>query len=671
MSRMRLFPESNYRAIYVNNRVYRFRVRNDEPILGIEYPEFYDVKITSKCNGDCPWCYMDSGPNATHFKDIVDKADKFFGSMEMNQRPFQVACLDGDTLVSTETGMRPIKDIQIGDKVFSETGTLSTVTNKTATDRESIEIIGTKGFRIIASPDHLFSVSGKMVEAEKLIGLNLDTAYYSHGKSTINTIDLTKFVNASSKIPGKRGGSSGGIVTDKTIAFMHTLTSIPRTLKLTSNLMWLYGLSVAEGSKRGLSLGAHETKFANKAANIYNKITGLPNTAIRSSRNNVLQVEFQESKTYRTIFFEALEIGYGARNKSIKFLYKLDTELIKFALRGMFEGDGCFRKRFDKRHNRFYFTLSYKTTSKILAHELVHILQTKFNVKSSLYHGISPDRQIEDRTLKASDYYMIDIYGNQNINKIFPDIFKNDNDYNELHKSIYSANKDKNVKITSVKSVGIKKLYDITLDNNSSHLFTLSHGIITHNCGGGEPTMHYDFIPLMEKLVELGITPNYTTNGMFVDKDYADDIIHATERLCAGVAVSCHPHIESWWSRAINELAKIHTSLNLHIIMSDNDSVKFLKRLVEQYRGIVKNFVLLPYVPMGRAEPKEIDFDTIFAYINSLDTQSDIAYGAGFYQQIANRNMKQVSLYEPEIFSGFLDMDNMILYKSSFNLEPR
>ena len=34
----------------------------------------------------------------------------------------EMGCLDGDTLVKTETGLMPIKDIKIGDKVFAKTG---------------------------------------------------------------------------------------------------------------------------------------------------------------------------------------------------------------------------------------------------------------------------------------------------------------------------------------------------------------------------------------------------------------------------------------------------------------------------------------------------------------------------------------------------------------------
>ena len=55
----------------------------------------------------------------------------------------------------------------------------------------------------------------------------------------------------------------------------------------------------------------------------------------------------------------------------------------------------------------------------------------------------------------------------------------------------------------------------------------------------GESTMHPDWVPFVKKVNELGIVPNYTTNGMHL----TDDILKATEEYCGGVAVSYHPHI--------------------------------------------------------------------------------------------------------------------------------
>jgi MoaA/NifB/PqqE/SkfB family radical SAM enzyme len=38
----------------------RFQYDGDKPITNLEYPEFWDVKLTGRCGGTCPWCYMNS-----------------------------------------------------------------------------------------------------------------------------------------------------------------------------------------------------------------------------------------------------------------------------------------------------------------------------------------------------------------------------------------------------------------------------------------------------------------------------------------------------------------------------------------------------------------------------------------------------------------------------------
>jgi len=79
-------------------------------------------------------------------------------------------------------------------------------------------------------------------------------------------------------------------------------------------------------------------------------------------------------------------------------------------------------------------------------------------------------------------------------------------------------------------------------------------------------------------------------------------------------------------------------------------------------------FVLLPYGNQGRAENKEIDWEYLVTKLP--DNQSQIAFGANFYPYLCNggHNIK-VSLYEPEIMSKFLDLKDMSLYTSSFNVD--
>jgi MoaA/NifB/PqqE/SkfB family radical SAM enzyme len=185
--------------------------------------------------------------------------------------------------------------------------------------------------------------------------------------------------------------------------------------------------------------------------------------------------------------------------------------------------------------------------------------------------------------------------------------------------------------------------------------------------GGGEPTMHPDFISILDKFYKLGITPNYTTNGIELNKD----IIKATKKYCGGVAISCHNHLKKYWEKSVNELINNNINLNFHIVIYDKNSINNFINLYKLYKGKISYFVLLPYIVSGRAPERKIEKEYLFEQLKSLGKFSDIAFGAHFYYDFIKNNMFNLSLYEPEIFSKYLDMDTMNLYKSSFDTEQK
>jgi hypothetical protein len=94
--RTRTSKDSNYHGIYCNGKTLRTPIDPSKPVLELEYPEFFDVKLTSYCTGKCDWCYMDSKDNESHVIDALDKIQGFFGPMSLNERPFQVALGGGN-----------------------------------------------------------------------------------------------------------------------------------------------------------------------------------------------------------------------------------------------------------------------------------------------------------------------------------------------------------------------------------------------------------------------------------------------------------------------------------------------------------------------------------------------------------------------------------------------
>lgn len=87
--------DANYRAIWCNGKTIRFAIDPSKPITELKYPEFYDVKVTGNCEGECPWCYMDS-KKENHYENIVDKFKTFFNNVPKEQLPFQIAFGGGE-----------------------------------------------------------------------------------------------------------------------------------------------------------------------------------------------------------------------------------------------------------------------------------------------------------------------------------------------------------------------------------------------------------------------------------------------------------------------------------------------------------------------------------------------------------------------------------------------
>ncbi len=195
--------------------------------------------------------------------------------------------------------------------------------------------------------------------------------------------------------------------------------------------------------------------------------------------------------------------------------------------------------------------------------------------------------------------------------------------------------------------------------------------------GAGESTIHPDWVNFVKTVKELGIIPNYTTNGMHL----SDDIIKGTIDYCGGVAISYHPHIKDVYNKAIKKLSILkdnNVKLNTHIILGDDKSFFDMQAIYETYKDEIDYFVILPYQVAGRAEYLNTDevWLKTFNWISTLseDRQAQFAFGALFYEWMKDKQLPlKMSVYEPEIFSGYRILDNSykLLRKSSYNLEAK
>ena len=188
--------------------------------------------------------------------------------------------------------------------------------------------------------------------------------------------------------------------------------------------------------------------------------------------------------------------------------------------------------------------------------------------------------------------------------------------------------------------------------------------------GGGEPTSHPEFLKLLEACCNLGITPNYTTNGMWISKPNSNDILSKTVECCGGVAVSTHPHLNYYWREAVNRYLEAGVHTNLHVIIGDTNSIDRFCEIYQEFTGKIKYFVLLPLSAQGRSTESFSDWDYLSLKISG--SPRDVAFGANFHPYLSrDRDRFSVSIYDPESMSAYLDLETMKVFKSSFSNELR
>ena len=238
------------------------------------------------------------------------------------------------------------------------------------------------------------------------------------------------------------------------------------------------------------------------------------------------------------------------------------------------------------------------------------------------------------------------------------------------------------VKITNSCSGGCSYCYQDSICNephfeNIVEKIEKYFGAMTENqkpfqvaIGGGEPTSHPKFVQSLESFWSMGITPNYTTNGMWVDnRELWNPILMATKKFYGGVAVSCHKHLRKYWEEAANAYFNNEIMLNFHIVISDKESIDYFHEIYEKWHDKVSYFVLLPYIVTGRAKEKSIDWKYLITKLP--EDKKKLAFGANFYPYLCNEKHDiDVILYEPEIMSKYISLEeNGKMYKSSFDNE--
>lgn len=270
------------------------------------------------------------------------------------------------------------------------------------------------------------------------------------------------------------------------------------------------------------------------------------------------------------------------------------------------------------------------------------------NYKSIYYNGktirLKLDSKKEITELKYPEFYDIKLTGKCNGNC----------------KYCYQNSNEKQKDYEAVKK--LTKFFSSMTENQRP--FQIAYG-------GGEPTLHYQFNEIMKLTRNFDISPNYTTNGMFINTKKANNIIDITKKYCEGVAITCHNHLKKYWKKATEKYLENNVFLNFHNLIGNKKSIKEFFNIYKKYTGKIKYFVVLPLINQGRAKNMKMDYKYFFKRLIKLQNKQgnikDIAFGANFYEYLKEYPEIKLSLYEPEIMSKYLDLKDMNLYKSSFN----
>ena len=166
--------------------------------------------------------------------------------------------------------------------------------------------------------------------------------------------------------------------------------------------------------------------------------------------------------------------------------------------------------------------------------------------------------------------------------------------------------------------------YDMPLEDYTYLLSQAKQcGVQQLAIGGGEPTLHPQFVDILKLTSENGIIPNYSTNG----DSLSDEILVVTKKYCGAIAVSIYGDINNY-KEIITRLINYKIKINLHIILTRDSILKHLGWLKNppEWLRLVNAIIFLNFKPAnGRKDlclnqtPKEI-LEEFFSIVQKFNT---------------------------------------------------
>jgi intein/homing endonuclease len=390
--------------------------------------------------------------------------------LKFDKKPYEERQTTGDCLVRgtavlmSDGSTKNIEDIKIGDSVITHNNRSKHVyelINKKPSE-EQINHIYIKKYdkNISMTNDHkmlIFNDNGyEWIEAKNLKEGDLLVLPKKETKNSDDTtLDLSQYVS-----------NLQYEMTDTAIRIKNSKNTLPRYIRLSTDLMWLFGLYAAEGgidgdNKERITFNLHikETQLRDRIIYLLDNIFGAKCTTINRIDKNVCCVRCSNIIVSR-LFSYFINGNQWSKNLNRKIINTSKYHRIAF-LRGWSDGDGSvttYRRR----------KLVGVSVSGSLIRDISDIL-----ISLQIQHTITK-RKPRNRSKSA---YQVDLYGDQ-VYKIYPELF------------VMTKVKVKQNKLTC--SLGLlAPITKITKEKYTDNVYCINvqddhsfiaNGLISHNC---------------------------------------------------------------------------------------------------------------------------------------------------------------------------------------------
>ena len=412
-------------------------------------------------------------------------------------------CLPPYQKITTPSGYKEIKDVKVGDAVYSADGSVTEVIES---------VYHTSEFDILSFKTSLSAKVSCFTQNHDMLVIKQEDAIATFPYLRVEKNRPLKFYGRIKKIKRhyylkiKREFANDISVGDyflypnnrKTVqkdfldvsSFFKEKNFGPsaqniKKIKLDKDFMWLAGFYVAEGSTyRGgikFSIASHEEEYAEEIVRIVKKLFDKEAKLFyRDDRKNSLEVSVS-STNLEHIFAELFK--KGAQNKCYPFWFNsLNKELRESLFKGLMDGDGCYGRD------------TYDTISEILADEILDLAISLHKIPTCRVSEASVDKN----GVNHSKAYSIYFKKRESIESFFEEI--GGVEY------LFS-------KVREITNIGHEELvYDITV-KDVTHTFLANHFAVG-NCGAGGDSikfvMEHEKLNYPEALEKLASTYNFS-----------------------------------------------------------------------------------------------------------------------------------------------------------------